>query len=180
MVAGLPGTGKSTLARDLAARADFTVIRSDVVRKELAGPAAADSASSALGDGIYSAEWTDRTYAECLRRVERLLFEGTRVVVDATFGDEHRRRAFLDAAARRAVPGVLFVCEADPGTVRRRLESRIGDASDASWPVYLDVAKRWEPIGAATRPVAATVATSGSANATLAAALSVLCAHGLF
>src|SRR5262249_39475543 len=37
LVGGLPGTGKSTLARGLAERAGFTVIRSDVVRKELAG-----------------------------------------------------------------------------------------------------------------------------------------------
>src|SRR5439155_7812270 len=37
LVGGLPGTGKSTLARGLAAAAGFDVIRSDVVRKELAG-----------------------------------------------------------------------------------------------------------------------------------------------
>ncbi len=37
LLAGLPGTGKSTLARGLAERAGFTVIRSDEVRKELAG-----------------------------------------------------------------------------------------------------------------------------------------------
>ena len=37
LVGGLPGTGKSTLARALAERAGFRVIRSDLVRKELAG-----------------------------------------------------------------------------------------------------------------------------------------------
>src|SRR5262249_40565445 len=37
LVGGLPGTGKSTLAANLASRAAFHVIRSDVVRKELAG-----------------------------------------------------------------------------------------------------------------------------------------------
>ena len=36
LVGGLPGTGKSTLARALAEQAGFTVIRSDLVRKELA------------------------------------------------------------------------------------------------------------------------------------------------
>ena len=36
LVGGLPGTGKSTLAAGLAAEAGFHVIRSDVVRKELA------------------------------------------------------------------------------------------------------------------------------------------------
>ena len=37
LVGGLPGTGKSSLAAELATRKGFQVIRSDVVRKELAG-----------------------------------------------------------------------------------------------------------------------------------------------
>lgn len=37
LIGGLPGTGKTTLARGLAGRAGFDVIRSDLVRKELAG-----------------------------------------------------------------------------------------------------------------------------------------------
>src|SRR5208282_894481 len=37
LVTGLPGTGKSTLAQALADCAGFSVVRSDVVRKELAG-----------------------------------------------------------------------------------------------------------------------------------------------
>ena len=36
LVGGLPGTGKSTLARALASHAGFEVVRSDQVRKELA------------------------------------------------------------------------------------------------------------------------------------------------
>src|SRR5262249_55631567 len=90
LVGGLPGTGKSTLARGLAEWAGFTVIRSDLVRKELAGVPAATAASgpSAFGQGIYTPEWTDRTYAECLRRAEAELFEGRRVLVDASFAAE--------------------------------------------------------------------------------------------
>src|SRR5262249_40147182 len=37
LVAGLPGTGKSVLARGLSQHAGFQVIRSDTVRKEIAG-----------------------------------------------------------------------------------------------------------------------------------------------
>src|SRR5438034_1293400 len=44
LVGGLPGTGKSTLAQGLAQRAGFQVIRSDVVRKQLAGLAPTDPA----------------------------------------------------------------------------------------------------------------------------------------
>src|SRR5262249_39483761 len=71
LVGGLPGTGKSTLACELTAAGGFEVIRSDVVRKELAGV----PAQTRLGDAFYSPDWTDRTYAECLRRADAMLFE---------------------------------------------------------------------------------------------------------
>jgi aminoglycoside phosphotransferase family enzyme/predicted kinase len=171
VVTGLPGTGKSTLARGLAERAGFTVIRSDVVRKELAGQPAA--APAPINGGIYSPEWTERTYAECLRRAEALLFEGRRLIVDANFLTEDRRREFLDAAGRWAVPALMLVCEADPAAVRRRLDNRVGDASDATWAVYQDVAEHWEPLGPITAAVAVTVPVT-EAHAALAAALAAM------
>lgn len=171
LVAGLPGTGKSTLAGSLADRAGFSVIRSDVVRKELAAHTAGLSPPQPIGDGIYSPDWTDRTYAECMRRAEALLFEGGRVIVDATFGSEMRRRAFLEAAAGWAVPAVVFICEADPEVVRRRLETRSGDVSDADWSVYLDAAAHWEPIGISARQSAVTVNAGEASEETALAAL---------
>src|SRR5262249_13214037 len=79
LTGGLPGTGKSPLARTPAERAGSRVIRSAVVRKELAGVPAAAPKPAAPGEDIYTAAWSDRTYAECLRRAEALLFEGERV-----------------------------------------------------------------------------------------------------
>ena len=55
LVGGLPGTGKSTLSRALSERAGFTVIRSDLVRKDLAQASAEKSASSFFEGGIYCA-----------------------------------------------------------------------------------------------------------------------------
>jgi predicted kinase len=61
LIGGLPGTGETTLARALAERADFRVIRLDLVRKELAAAADKGQNSGAFGKGIYAAEWTERT-----------------------------------------------------------------------------------------------------------------------
>src|SRR5262249_9213265 len=130
LIGGLPGSGKSTLSRALVERAGFLVIRADVVRKELAGVTGA-AEPAGMDEGIYTTAWTERTYAECLRRAEHLLFEGRRVLLDATFQDERRRRDFLDMARRWVVPTLFVVCRADPAIVRRRLESRRGDVSDA-------------------------------------------------
>jgi aminoglycoside phosphotransferase family enzyme/predicted kinase len=179
LTAGLPGTGKSTLARGLVDRAGFTVIRSDVVRKELAGLDPDTPAAAAFGAGLYAPEWVERTYTECLRRAEALLFEGKRVVVDAAFGADGRRRAFLDAAGRWAVPALILVCEADPETVRRRLAERKGDASDADWSVYLRTAEQWQPLGSAARATAIVVPTAGPSDQALAAAAAALRARGL-
>jgi uncharacterized protein len=175
LVGGLPGAGKSTLARGLAERAGFAVIRSDVIRKELAGLATTDPG----GESLYTPEWTERTYAECLRRAEGLLFEGRRVAADATFREEAHRQRFLEAARRLGVPGVLIVCRAAPETVRQRLTGRRGDASDAGWAVYRQLAEQWEEPGPATRERWEEVSTDHGRDETLDRALGRLQQEGL-
>jgi aminoglycoside phosphotransferase family enzyme/predicted kinase len=172
-IGGLPGTGKSTLARGLAESACFDVIRSDAVRKELAGSREAP-APSAFGAGLYAPEWTERTYAECLRRAEELLFEGRRVVIDASFREDGHRRWFLEAARRWSVPAVCLLCHATPQIVGARLQGRRGDVSYADWSVYLQAAARWEEPGPATRPFVRPLSADGDPQAALAAAVGVL------
>jgi uncharacterized protein len=174
LVSGLPGAGKSTLARGLAERAGFHLIRSDVIRKEMAGVSEAARTANRFGEGIYSAEWTERTYAKCLARAERLLFEGTRVVVDATFGQEGKRRIFLEAAARLAVPATLLLCQAAPEVVQHRLAGRVGDASDADWSVNQKLADRWEQPGPVATEHLRVVLTDGAPEETLEGCLAIL------
>jgi aminoglycoside phosphotransferase family enzyme/predicted kinase len=177
LVAGLPGTGKSRLARGLAESADFSVVRSDVVRKELAGLSA--HAPPPLREIVYNAEWNERTYTECLRRAGQLLFEGRRALVDATFREEQQRQIFLNAAVQWGVPVGILLCQAEPETVRRRLELRQGDASDADWSVYLQVAACWEEMGTLSRQVLRAVSTEGNPDQALSWALDALRQLGL-
>src|SRR4029079_13632324 len=104
---------------------------SDVIRKELARRPATEPTAAERRSKLYSARFTDRTYAECCRRAEEALLLGHRVIVDATFPDDVRRQQFLSLAARLAVPAAMFLCQADHETVRKRLAERQGDASDA-------------------------------------------------
>jgi aminoglycoside phosphotransferase family enzyme/predicted kinase len=166
LVAGLPGSGKSTLARALAEHAGLEVIRSDVVRKELAG--------SESGTAIYTPAWTWRTYAECLRRAEALLFEGQRVLVDANFRREEQRQPFVQAAAAWAVPLVVLICRATSAAARQRLAGRHGDASDADWSVYEQLAAQWQEPGPATRPHCRDIPTTGTPEEALDEAVGTL------
>ncbi len=147
LIGGLPGSGKSVLARALAERSGFSVVRSDLVRKELAGIPPEMPGRVAFGEGIYTPEWHDRTFAECRVRAERVLAEGGRVVVDSVFGAERRRMEFLDAARRLGVPALFLVLRTNPETARSRLDRRRGDASDADRTVYDRIAREWEPPG---------------------------------
>ena len=170
LIGGLPGTGKSTLARALGATADFTVIRSDEVRKVLSGQASLPEKDQ----GIYSEDWNDRTYNTCLDRAERILLEGGRVIVDATFRREPRRLQFLKRARDLGVPALALICEADSRVVRDRLNRRRGDLSEADWSVHEQAAAEWDPPGPETQRDWRRVDTSGSSDHSLALALRLL------
>jgi aminoglycoside phosphotransferase family enzyme/predicted kinase len=172
--AGLPGAGKSMLAQSLAERAGFCLIRSDMVRKELAAQTRSDS------EDIYTPEWTAHTYAECLCRAEQLLFQGKRVLIDATFREEKQRRTFLEAAVHWGVHGAMLLCRAEPDTVRRRLEQRRGDASDADWSIYLQLTASWEEPGAFTQRYCHVITTEGGPEEGFSRALEVLGQMGLY
>jgi aminoglycoside phosphotransferase family enzyme/predicted kinase len=174
LVGGLPGTGKSVLARGLAERAGCHWVRSDSLRKELAALRSDQSARAHFGEGVYNAEWNERTYGACLERTERLLHEGKRVAVDASFGEERQRQRFLDLAARLAVPAIFFLCEVAPDIARGRLERRRNDASDADWSVYQKAAGRWDDIGPSTRLALRTIDTSGTPEEVQLSALDAL------
>jgi predicted kinase len=144
---GLPGTGKSTVARLLAERTGFAIISSDIVRKELAGLSLEEHRYEAFSKGIYAADFTDRTYAELLQRAKPQLLEGRSVILDASF----IRRSHRQLAVRIAkATGAQFACillEARPETVRPRLDRRVAQGagpSDARWETYLAQKRRFQ------------------------------------
>jgi predicted kinase len=176
LVGGLPGSGKSTLGRSLAEAASFSVLRSDVIRKELTSgshapaweppvptPERGNEARPApdFGTGIYTEAWTERTYAELLQRGERLLWHGGRVLIDANFRAERQRQAFFDAARRWGVPVLFIHCHAAQEVTRTRLQSRWHDASDADWRIYERLDQTWQPVRPEWRRITYVLDTSG-------------------
>jgi predicted kinase len=145
-VFGLPGTGKSTLAREIADRYDFEVIDSDIVRKELAGLDPKTSARGALDEGIYTAEFSRKTYAECISRAEEVARRGGRAIVDATFRSERWRVELMNTARAAGVTGLMIECALPRDVARSRIDARSTGPSDADWAVYEHIEAGWDAL----------------------------------
>jgi aminoglycoside phosphotransferase family enzyme/predicted kinase len=163
VVGGSPGTGKSTLARGLGEALGATVLRSDEVRKELAGVPAGHHAPAAYGEGLYAPEPTGATYAELLARAEVALGMGETVVLDASWGDGARRRAARDLADRTRSDLAELRCEVDAAVAAERIRARDAtgvDPSDATPEVASRMAAAADPW-----PEAITIPTAGPVDA---------------
>ena len=149
IVCGLPGTGKSTIARAISERTGFVHMMSDVVRKELAGRKPEEIEFEQFGEGIYSEHFTERTYAEFAKRAEGFLRQGRSVITDATFSKRRYLKKVMDAAASAGAAVHVIECTATNATVRARLEERrweAGNVSDADWRIYLGKKASFEEV----------------------------------
>lgn len=148
-VGGLPGTGKSTLARAIAEPLDFEVIRTDVVRKQQ------------LGAPDYSDAGRTRVYTHTFEQAATLLARGGRVVIDGSF-ERRDWRDGLDALGLRfGLQPLLLLCDAPAEVVEARLRARVDDASDADVQVYRRAREVWEAVSPTERTPTQVVSTLG-------------------
>jgi len=178
MVGGVIGSGKSTLAAALGRALAAPVISSDRTRKALAGLPA-----DARGDEqLYTAERTEDTYVELIRRAEVVLDSGRTVILDATF-EQPRWRELAAGVARTFGANHAFIEASCPDweVLRRRIGERArhgspSDADEALAASYIQAGKSprlWgEPRGIA-------VDTRLPASATIGAALEELAHRGI-
>lgn len=136
--AGLPGVGKTTIARELARRLGAAYIRIDSLEYALAHSGAV--VLSELGPGGY--------HAAAAVAVDNLL-NGVSVVTDSVNPWPITRRLWRDASDRgKAVEvGIEVVCS-NAAEHRRRVEDRVSDIPDCVPPDWEAVQSRqyeaWE------------------------------------
>lgn len=136
VLGGLPGTGKTTIARALSERLGAAHIRIDAI--ETAMWRVGITADEPTGIGSYAV-------AEAV--AESCLAAGTPVVIDAVNPVEAARRAWRDLATRAHAPLhiVEIVCS-DELEHRRRVETREADLEGARMPSWQEIAAReYEP-----------------------------------
>ncbi|HWS45671.1 MAG TPA: AAA family ATPase, partial [Acidimicrobiia bacterium] len=131
---------------DLGAHTGWVVLRSDVVRKELAGIDPMRPAGAPLDRGIYDAAWTERTYAELFARAAAALRTGESVIADASWSDPAPRAAAARLATATSSDLVAFRCSVPLELARERAATRArahADPSDATAGLTAALAARF-------------------------------------
>ena len=145
---GLVGTGKTALAQALAKRLGLVVISSDVTRKQLAGIPVTEHRFEEFDTGIYSAEFSRRTYDKMLAKAKGFLVEGSSVIIDASFIKADERLKAKKLAEEMGVDFFIVECVLDEESVKQRLAQRLKEASvsDGRWEVYELQREQLEPV----------------------------------
>jgi uncharacterized protein len=164
LVGGGPGTGKTTLAADLADGLGGVLLSTDSIRKELPTIPAEDRYS----DGAKAA-----TYRELLARARLALEHGESVVADATWGSSPLRQIAAELATTTASRIVMLECRLPTEIAAARAQDRLGrtvNASDAGDQVARNLAALRDPwpdaIGIDTRSALDALRAANTALAT--------------
>jgi aminoglycoside phosphotransferase family enzyme/predicted kinase len=134
-IGGLSGTGKSTVARQIAPplgpAPGAVVLRSDVLRKQLAGV----EVSARLPPDAYTKESARQVYESLMATARGIAAAGHAVIVDAVFARADERDAIAAVARQTGVAFTGLWLEAPAEMLEQRIAGRRGDASDATLQV---------------------------------------------
>jgi predicted kinase len=131
---GLPGTGKTTLARKLSGHLGWPHYNTDIIRAETGKRQQYDPETKAY------------IYKQLLERTQKALASGTGVVLDGTFYKEEIRAPFVVAARAAGVPLKWVEVLAGEDVVRGRVSSP-RPYSEADFRVYQKIKTQFEPLG---------------------------------
>ncbi|MGI2903642.1 AAA family ATPase [Tolypothrix sp. VBCCA 56010] len=128
LMSGLSGSGKSTVAKLLSRELGAILIRSDAVRKHLAGIPLLERG----GDDLYTPEMTEKTYARLLSLGIILANQGYTVILDAKYDKQKLRKEAIAQANKHQLPLQIIQCTAPIEVLEQRLRDRTGDIADAT------------------------------------------------
>jgi uncharacterized protein len=128
VMSGLSGSGKTTIAKYIAPKINAIHLRSDAVRKHLAGIPLDQSGDASL----YRPEMSEKTYQFLLDLGVLLINQGFSVILDAKYDLHQWRSPILNAAEKDGFFLKILQCQASLNTLSTRLQQRTGDISDAT------------------------------------------------
>lgn len=134
IICGLPGTGKTTLAKALAPLLNAEVLSTDKIRKEL------------IPHPTYSAEERGLIYDVMLLLAKYLHDSGVDCILDATFNRDKSRMEVKKKLGLHASELYVIECVCPEALLISRLKNRKGDFSDADVSVYQKMKSIYEPV----------------------------------
>ncbi|MEA3254972.1 MAG: AAA family ATPase [Candidatus Altiarchaeota archaeon] len=150
LVMGLPGTGKSYLAKRIARKVGASILRTDEIRKELAGIHQNEHRHEDFGIGLYTEEMTQKTYKGMYERAKEILKKGDSCILDATFSKKTQREGAYEIAKELNTNYLIIECICPEEIVIKRMEERSKDqkaVSDATFRIYHGMKDVYEPLG---------------------------------
>jgi len=142
LMAGLPGTGKTTLARELAHRTKGALLSKDEIRAALFSPE----------DIEYSVKQDDFVMEIMLEAARFLLQKDPprKILLDGrTFSRRYQIDRVLKFASELTQPRTIIECICSEESARRRLDLEPDPAHPAhnrTFALYLELKARFEPI----------------------------------
>jgi len=135
---GLTGSGKSVLAQSLAKRLGLTLISSDITRKKLANIWIKERRFEEINTGIYSPEFSRKTYDTMFSKAKAALEEGSSVIIDASFIKAAEREKAKKLAEATGARFFILECKLEEELTRQRLRQRLeqDSVSDGRWEIY--------------------------------------------
>lgn len=146
---GLMGTGKSTIAKEIAELKKLAVFSSDVVRKDLAGISEKEHRYEDYSSGIYSKEFSEKTYQKMFELADEELSHSKSVLLDACFPKKWQRAKAKETALKNKSKFICleFICPDDE--IKKRLDNRYKtgeDASDGRWEIFYKQKNEFEKV----------------------------------
>ena len=144
IMAGLPGTGKSTLARELARCLSGAVLDKDIIRAALFEPGLVEYSA---GQDDFCQEIMLQTAAYLFGRNASL-----HIFLDGrTLSRRYQRERAIAFCLGRQIPWSMLECVCAEATALLRLEQAAGShpAANRTPELYREVRRMWEPIDCA-------------------------------
>lgn len=134
IMSGLPGVGKTTVAKNLSPLLDATLLSSDKIRKEL------------IANPTYQRDERELVYQVMMLLAKYLHDAGKNCILDATFNKEEFRNQVKEKT--NCPDGQFFIveCVCPEELCISRIKARKDDYSDADISVYQKMKKIYEPV----------------------------------
>ncbi len=148
VVCGMIATGKSTVAKKLAAMFSIPCVRSDEVRKKLFHDLPEKSGDQGFEKGIYAPEASSLVYGRMLLDAQAILDKGGSVILDATCRRQKQRQDLLQLSKDTAANIIFVECRCPDRVIKTRLEKRERETtvSDAGPAQFKAIKQDMEPL----------------------------------